>query len=99
MNEGKILLGVLAGAATGAVLGVLFAPDSGANTRKKIMRKGEDYAGDLKSQFNDLASSLNDGAAGFKEEISHLVSNTKSKIEEEKSRSNNYKNENTSAIS
>jgi len=99
MNEGKILLGVLAGVATGATLGILFAPDSGANTRKKIMRKGEDYAGNIKSQFNDLASSLNDGAAGFKEEISHLVSGAKSKIEEEKSKASNYKNESTSAIS
>lgn len=36
MNNGKILLGVLAGVMTGATLGILFAPDSGANTRKKL---------------------------------------------------------------
>jgi gas vesicle protein len=99
MNEGKILLGVLAGVATGATLGILFAPDSGVNTRKKIMKKGEDYAGNLKNQFNDLASSLNDGAAGFKDEINHLVASGKSKMDEEKSKSNNYKSESTSAIS
>ena len=43
MENGKVLLGVLAGVAVGATLGILFAPDSGTNTRKKIMKKGEDY--------------------------------------------------------
>lgn len=34
MENGKVLLGVLAGVAVGATLGILFAPDSGTNTRK-----------------------------------------------------------------
>jgi hypothetical protein len=44
MSSGKVLLGVLAGVAAGAFLGILFAPDKGLNTRKKIVKKGEDYA-------------------------------------------------------
>ena len=40
MNSGsKVLLGVLAGAATGAILGVLFAPERGEETRRKISRR------------------------------------------------------------
>ena len=31
MNSGKALLGVMAGIATGAVIGVLFAPEKGTN--------------------------------------------------------------------
>ena len=48
MSTGKVLLGVLAGVAAGAMLGILFAPDKGSNTRKKISKKGEDYADAVK---------------------------------------------------
>ena len=37
MKADKIILGVLGGVAVGALLGVLFAPDKGDKTRKKIM--------------------------------------------------------------
>ena len=39
MGTGKILLGVLAGVAAGATLGILFAPAKGSKTRKKIIEK------------------------------------------------------------
>jgi len=41
MSTEKVVLGVLAGAATGALLGVLFAPAKGTVTRRAIVRKGE----------------------------------------------------------
>ncbi|MFZ6014344.1 MAG: YtxH domain-containing protein, partial [Bacteroidota bacterium] len=44
MNNGKAVLAVVAGVAAGVALGMLFAPDKGSDTRKKISKKGEDLA-------------------------------------------------------
>jgi gas vesicle protein len=58
MKSGKIVLGVLAGITAGAVLGILFAPDKGVKTRKKIMGKQEDIADALKDKFDELVNSI-----------------------------------------
>jgi len=98
-SNGKVLLGILAGTAIGATLGILFAPDSGSNTRKKIIRKGESYAGNLKNEFNHLAESLTDEMEGFKDEFNHMVSNGKAKFDQEKIAANNVKNEMVKSVS
>jgi len=54
MSRGKIILGILAGTAAGALIGILFAPDKGTETRKKIIHKGEEYVDDLKERVNGL---------------------------------------------
>ena len=60
MRSGKLLLGVLAGVATGALLGILFAPDKGEATREKVSRKGEDLADALKEKFNEYLDRISD---------------------------------------
>ena len=42
-NTGNTILALLTGAAIGAGIGILFAPDKGTNTRRKI-REGVDEA-------------------------------------------------------
>lgn len=79
MDNGKVLLGVLAGVAAGATLGILFAPDSGVNTRRKIAKKGEDYVGNLRGQYDHLMGSLSEEVDGFKDEINKLASQGKAK--------------------
>lgn len=54
MSQGKIILGALAGIAAGALIGILFAPEKGKETRKKIVHKGEEYVDNLKEQVNGL---------------------------------------------
>jgi len=82
MSSGKILLGVLAGLAAGATLGILFAPDKGSATRKKISKKGEDYAGELGNQFNEFVSGIKDKFETAKEETTRTVKNGKMRAEE-----------------
>ncbi len=62
MTKGKALLGVLAGVAAGAALGILFAPDKGENTRKNLSKKGEDLADavndKIESKFDELLDAI-----------------------------------------
>lgn len=48
------ILGVVAGMATGALLGVLFAPDKGSKTRKKIKNKTSKLKKNLKDDFDNF---------------------------------------------
>lgn len=48
---GKIILAAITGAAIGAVLGVLFAPDKGSKTRARLMKKTKQIKSGLKHKF------------------------------------------------
>jgi gas vesicle protein len=77
MSSGKVFLALLAGVAAGALLGVLFAPDKGTATRKKISRKGEDYADDLTEKFNEFISGVTEKMDEVKEEVSDFTKKAK----------------------
>ena len=73
MESGKVVLGVLAGVAIGAVLGILLAPEKGSVTRKQILGKGEDYADRLSKKFDgamEMASRNYEGVLRGVEELS-----------------------------
>jgi gas vesicle protein len=70
MNNSKILLGIAAGAAVGALAGILFAPDKGAKTRKKIAGKAEDVSDSLKTSFNDFIDDIKKMSRADAEEVS-----------------------------
>ncbi len=58
MSAGKVLLGIAAGAAAGATLGLLFAPAKGETTRKRIAEKSAGYAEDVKEKFGEYIDVL-----------------------------------------
>lgn len=53
-NGAKVVGALLVGAAVGATLGVLFAPNKGSETRKKLLAKGEDLTDSIKDKFNEF---------------------------------------------
>ena len=59
-NNGKILAALLFGAVAGAALGVLFAPDKGSETRKKVAGKASELGDELKKGFNKSKEAIND---------------------------------------
>lgn len=55
----KIFIGV----AVGAILGVMYAPDRGSVTRRKLARTGND----IKDRFNDLKDTIADKIDNLKD--------------------------------
>ncbi len=91
MSTGKLLLGVVAGVAAGALVGILFAPDKGSETRRKISKKGADYAADLKNSFSDLVDGMSSKFDDAKEEASNLADQGKAILDHSKNRANDFK--------
>lgn len=74
MNSSKVLLGILGGVAAGALMGILFAPDKGSKTRKKIVDKSKDLADDMKGKFEDLYEEVTDKYENLLQDAKKLVS-------------------------
>lgn len=53
-NMSKVITALLLGAGIGATIGILYAPDKGTNTRKKIIGKANHLSDELNEKFNQL---------------------------------------------
>lgn len=81
MKKSDVVVGILGGLAVGAILGVLFAPDKGSNTRRKIAEKGTDLKDNLKGNFNDFVASIEDQYSNFTSNAEDVIEEGKSKLE------------------
>jgi gas vesicle protein len=70
MSSSKVIIGFLAGAVVGGVLGILLAPDKGTETRRKIIEKG-----------NDLGDSISEFGGTIKDKFSQMVNGAKGGVD------------------
>jgi len=99
MSSGKVMLGLLAGVAAGALLGVLFAPHKGVVTRRRIVRKADDYADALKEKFNEYMDTVSERiddikseeyAETIKEKFNEFLESISDKVEDIKEGASEY---------
>ena len=80
------LLGLTAGTVVGVGLGILFAPDEGKNTRKKIKDSLRDKSDEFKEQLDNLTESVREKSLELKgsleEKIDRLFSKSSNKSED-----------------
>jgi len=89
MKTSRVVLGILAGAAVGALIGVLFAPDKGTNTRRKIARRGEDFVDGLKANLTDRIDHLRDQAGDAVDKFAEKLHTPMSEMDEMKRKTEN----------
>lgn len=96
-NNSNTFLGLLAGLATGAIIGILYAPDKGVKTRKLVTEKTKDTVDKFKTEAevakskflsevdvikNDLAQNLSSKKQSLDEQLDVVISHTGHKAED-----------------
>lgn len=93
MGSGKVLSSVLAGAAAGAILGILFAPDKGTETRRKIAEKGSGLVDSVKDKVSEYSDVISEKYDSVKDKISGVAAEGKDLLNKGQNMGNTMKSD------
>lgn len=80
-NNSNSWIAFIAGASIGAAIGILFAPDTGKNTRDRLSYQLSKYKEELEKLINDLRDGKNLPSNEAKTEGNKVISDAKNKAE------------------
>lgn len=72
-DNNKVILGVLAGLATGAALALLLTPEKGSDFREKLTDGFSNATEDLQDTFAELKEQVQDYVHAFEKDIRKVV--------------------------
>jgi gas vesicle protein len=78
----KLILVAISSAVGGALLGILFAPDKGKNTRKKLAKRRDEYLRDIKKISEELSQQLKNNTNSILGESMKTLQNLKKDVED-----------------
>lgn len=85
-DSGSIMLALLTGAAIGAGVGILYAPDKGDNTRKKIGKQAKKTSDDIVKRITQATDELTKSAEAkkvdFEAKLDKTISNMSYKADD-----------------
>lgn len=84
MNTIKVIGALMLGTALGGAIGVLFAPDKGSRTRRKLLLSGEEAAENMNDKFNDLLDDFKKQVGTMVKGSTDHIDHTFSKAEKQK---------------
>ena len=81
MTSEKLATSMLTGLAVGAVLGILFAPDKGSETRRKIAQKTTDFSDAIINGLNSFTEAVSNKYESIKEDTAEIMDMGKTKLQ------------------
>jgi gas vesicle protein len=98
MKNSNLVLGLLGGIAAGTVLGILFAPAKGSETRKIIADKGSELNDNLKDSVCKLSDKITQTITELRKDSQKIMGTANNLLNEENAHLENLIDINKSTI-